>query len=53
MIQQFMCLEAVLLSRIEEPQARLGELHAAETGAAVDLSLHDLREVANSVVALQ
>jgi hypothetical protein len=35
--------EAVLSSRIEGMQVMLGELLAAEAGAAVDRSGHDLR----------
>jgi Fic family protein len=41
-----------LSSRIEGTQATLGELLAAEAGAAVDRSPDDLREVGNYVVAL-
>lgn len=40
-------------SRIEGTQATLGELFAAEAGAAVERSPADLREVANYVVALE
>lgn len=40
-------------SRIEGTQATLGELLAAEAGAAVDRSPDDLREVGNYVVALE
>jgi Fic family protein len=43
----------VLSSRIEGTQATLGELLAAEAGAAVDRSPEDLREVGNYVVALE
>lgn len=43
----------MLSSRIEGTQATLGELLAAEAGAAVDRSPADLREVANYVVALE
>src|SRR3989442_14440160 len=42
-----------LLSRMEGTRAALGELLAAEAGAAVDRSPADLREVANYVVALE
>ena len=45
--------EAVLSSRIEGTQATLGELLAAEAGAAVDRSPDDLREVGNYVTALE
>ena len=45
--------EAVLSSRIEGTQATLGELLAAEAGAAVERSPADLREVANYVTALE
>ena len=45
--------EAVLSSKIEGTQATLGELLAAEAGAAVDRSPEDLREVGNYVVALE
>ncbi|MBA4160057.1 MAG: hypothetical protein H0X65_21715 [Gemmatimonadetes bacterium] len=47
LIRPFVRREAVLSSRIEGTQATLGELLAAEAGAAVDRSPHDLREVAN------
>jgi Fic family protein len=43
----------VLSSRIEGTQATLGELLAAEAGAAVKRSPEDLREVGNYVVALE
>ncbi len=43
----------MLSSRIEGTQASLGELLAAEAGAAVERSPEDLREVANYVVALE
>ena len=43
----------MLSSRIEGTQATLGELLAAEAGAAVDRSPADLREVGNCVVALE
>ena len=45
--------EAVLSSRIEGTQATLGELLAAEAGAAVERSPADLREVGNYVAALE
>ena len=45
--------EAVLSSRIEGTQATLGELLAAEAGAAVERSPADLREVGNYVIALE
>jgi Fic family protein len=53
LIRSFVRREAVLSSRIEGTQATLGELLAAEAGAAVDRSPDDLREVANYVVALE
>lgn len=53
LIRPFLRREAVLSSRIEGTQATLGELLAAEAGAAVDRSPEDLREVANYVVALE
>ncbi|MCG3178590.1 MAG: hypothetical protein BIFFINMI_00918 [Phycisphaerae bacterium] len=52
LIRPFVKREAVLSSRIEGTQATLGELLAADAGAAVDRSPEDLREVANYVVAL-
>ena len=53
LIRPFVRKEAVLSSRIEGTQATLGELLAAEAGAAVDSSPDDLREVGNYVVALE
>jgi Fic family protein len=53
LIRPFVRREAVLSSRIEGTEATLGELLAAEAGAAVDRSPADLREVANYVVALE
>lgn len=53
LIRPFVRREAVLSSRIEGTQAMLGELLAAEAGAAVDRNPHDLREVVNSVAALR
>lgn len=53
LVRPFVRREAVLSSRIEGTQATLGELLAAEAGAAVDRSPADLREVANYVVALE
>ena len=53
LIRPFVRREAVLSSRIEGTQATLGELLAAEAGAAVDRSPADLREVANYVAALE
>ena len=53
LIRPFLRREAVLSSRIEGTQATLGELLAAEAGAAVARSPADLREVANYVVALE
>jgi len=53
LIRSFIRREAVLSSRIEGTQATLGELFAAEAGAAVERSPADLHEVANYVVALE
>jgi Fic family protein len=52
-IRLFIRREAVLSSRIEGTRATLGELLAAEAGAAVERSPDDLREVANYVAALE
>jgi len=53
LVRPFVRREAVLSSKIEGTQATLGELLAAEAGAAVDRSPEDLREVGNYVVALE
>jgi Fic family protein len=53
LIRPFLRREAVSSSKIEGIQATLGELLAAEAGAAVDRSPEDLREVGNYVVALE
>jgi Fic family protein len=53
LMRPFIQREAVLSSRIEGTQATLGELLAADAGAAVDRSPDDLREVSNYVVALE
>src|SRR6201993_4556833 len=53
LMRPFVRREAVLSSKIEGTQATLGELLAAEAGAAVDHSPEDLREVGNYVVALE
>jgi Fic family protein len=53
LIRPFLRREAVLSSRIEGTQATLGELLAAEAGAAAGRSPADLREVANYVAALE
>lgn len=53
LIRPFIRREAVLSSRIEGTQATLGELLAAEAGAAVERSPEELREVANYVSALE
>jgi Fic family protein len=53
LMRPFVAREAVLSSRIEGTQATLGELLAAEAGAAVERSPEDLREVGNYVVALE
>ena len=49
----FIRREAVLSSRIEGTQATLGEVLAAEAGAAIGRAPDDLREVGNYVVALE
>lgn len=53
LIRPFIRREAVLSSRIEGTRSTLGELLAAEAGAAVERSPDDLREVANYVAALE
>ena len=53
LIRPFVRKEAVLSSRIEGTRATLGELLAAEAGAAVERSPADLREVGNYVAALE
>ncbi len=53
LVRPFVRREAVDSSRIEGAQATLGELLAAEAGAAVDRSPADLREVGNYVVAIE
>lgn len=53
LVRPFVAREAVLSSRIEGTQATLGELLAAEAGAAVERSPADLREVANYISALE
>jgi Fic family protein len=53
LIRPFVRREAVYSSRIEGTQATLGELLAAEAGAAVDRSPEDLREVGNYVASLE
>lgn len=53
LIRPFVRREAVFSSRIEGTQSTLGELLAAEAGAAVERSPEDLREVGNYVVALE
>src|SRR6201982_3961603 len=53
LMRPFVRREAVLSSKIEGTQATLGELLAAEAGAAVARSPEDLREVGNYVVALE
>ncbi len=53
LMRPFVRREAVLSSRIEGTQATLGELLAAEAGAAVERSPEDLREVGNYVAALE
>ena len=53
LIRPFVRREAVLSSKIEGTRSSLGELLAAEAGAAVERSPDDLREVGNYVVALE
>jgi Fic family protein len=53
LIRPFVQREAVFSSRIEGTQSTLGELLAAEAGAAVARSPEDLREVGNYVAALE
>jgi Fic family protein len=53
LIRPFVRREAVFSSRIEGTQSTLGELLAAEAGAAVERSPGDLREVGNYVTALE
>jgi len=53
LIRPFVRREAVLSSKIEGTQATLGELLAAEAGAAVERSPADLREVGNYVLAME
>lgn len=53
LIRPFVRREAVFSSRIEGTQSTLGELLAAEAGAAVERSPEDLREVGNYVTALE
>ncbi len=53
LIRPFVQREAVFSSRIEGTQSTLGELLAAEAGAAVARSPEDLREVGNYVLALE
>jgi Fic family protein len=53
LLRPFIRREAVLSSRIEGTQATLGELLAADAGAAVERSPADLREVSNYVACLE
>ncbi len=53
LLRPFVRREAVLSSRIEGTQATLGELLAAEAGAAVERSPEDLLEVGNYVAAME
>lgn len=53
LMRPFMKQEAVLSSRIEGTQATLGEILAADAGAAVHRSPDDLKEVGNYVTALE
>jgi Fic family protein len=52
LLRPFLQREAVFSSRIEGTQSTLGELLAAEAGAAVARSPDDLREVGNYVAAI-
>ena len=53
LLRPFIRREAVDSSRIEGTQATLGELLAAEAGAAVERAPGDLKEVGNYVVAME
>jgi Fic family protein len=53
LMRPFLAREAVLSSRIEGTRATLGELLAAQAGAAVERSPEDLKEVGNYVAALE
>ncbi len=53
LMRPFLQSEAVQSSKIEGTQATLGELLAAEAGAAVERSPDDLREVGNYVTSLE
>jgi Fic family protein len=53
LIRPFLQREAVLSSRIEGTQATLGDLLAADAGAAPPKDPEDLKEVANYVTALE
>ncbi len=53
LVRPFVRREAVDSSRIEGTQTTLGELLAAEAGAAVERSEGELREVGNYVLALE
>jgi len=53
LMRPFVANEAALSSRIEGTEATLGELLAADAGAAVQRSPEDLHEVGNYVVALE
>jgi Fic family protein len=53
LVRPFVAREAVLSSRIEGTQATLGEVLAAEAGAAIERSPADVQEVANYVAALE
>jgi len=52
LMRPFLAREAVLSSRIEGTQATLGEVLAADAGAAVGRSPDEIRDVANYVAAL-
>ncbi len=52
LMRPFLAREAVLSSRIEGTQATLGEVLAADAGAAVGRSPGEIRDVANYVAAL-
>ncbi len=53
LVRPFVRREAVDSSRIEGTQTTLGELLAAEAGAAVERTTGELREVGNYVLALE
>jgi len=52
-IKSFVAKEAVLSSRIEGTQATLGDVLAANAGAAIDDKYDDVKEVNNYIAALE